>query len=199
MPRRVRHQSSDPYLVERREYYDGQNSVIEERVVEERVRVERPSRPVSRASSRSVKVVEVPPVRRPTRRQVFEEDDWYANRGTRRSRSRMSTYDDADDYPVRRQRAPSPPSIAGTSSLGYIEPRPYHEADNTQFRIRENAERRDRPVLGSRCRSRSRSIAEPESSFLRPGDHITVVERHRGADDYDTYDRDGMRVRVREI
>jgi hypothetical protein len=197
MLRRVQHQSSNPYLVERREYYDGQNSVIEERAVEERVRVERPD---SRASSQSVRIVEIPP-RRP-RRQVFEEDDWYANRqqGARRSRSRMSAYDDADDYPVRRPiRAPSPPSIAGTSSLGYLEPRPYHQADNTRFGNREEAEKRGRPLLGSRRRSRSRSVVEPESSFLRPGDHITVLERHGDAGDYDTYDRDGMRVRVREI
>lgn len=204
MPRTVRRKSSDPYLVERREYYDGQNSVIEERI--------RPSRPVSRASLRSVRVLEAPRVHPYTRREephseeevhskprgrrpVFEEEDWYANRnrGKERSRSRMSTYDDGDDYPARRPsmlRAPSPPSIAaGSSSLGYLDARPYH---------REEA-RRGRPaIVASRRRSRSRSVAEPASSFLRPGDNITVVERHTSGD-YDTYDRDGMRVRVREI
>ena len=117
MPRMVRRQYSDPYLrdrpavVERREYYDGPNSVVEERYVA------RPSRPVSRASSRSIRMVPAPRrpridreesqseeefyARAPPRRHVFEEEDWYANRGSGRSqsrhgrsRSRLSTYDD---------------------------------------------------------------------------------------------------------
>ena len=173
MPRIIRRQSSDPYFVERREYYGGQNSVIEERMLE------RPSRPVSRASFGSVRVLEAPQRRpytrreeshseedvyaRPTpRRQVFEEGDWYAsrnrNRGrsrsrNERSRSRLSTYIDGDDYPARPPpmlRAPSPPPIEA-SSLGYLE-----------SRHREDVDRRGRPAMGtSRRRSRSRSVAGP--------------------------------------
>jgi hypothetical protein len=209
MPRIIRRQPSDPYFVQHRQYYDGQNSVIEERMLE------RPSRPVSRASFGSVRVLEAPQRRphtrreephseedvyvRPTpRRQPFEERDWYAsrnrNRGrsrsrNERSRSRLSTYD-GDDYPAcppPMLRAPSPPPKEA-SSLGYLESRP-----------REDVDRRGRPAMvRSRRRSHSRSVAEPGSTFLRPGDNITVVERHNNSD-YNTYDRDGMRVRVREI
>lgn len=213
----ISRQSSDPYLVERREYYDGPTSVIEERTLV------RPSRPVSRASSRSVRVVQTPQRRlrvrreelhreeehyaRPApRRQVFEEEDWYATTrrgrsrdGYERSRSRVSTYEDGNDHTTRHPsmlRAPSPPPI-GSSSLGYIEPRPHHEEiEVTRSREHEAIDRRGRPATWtSRRRSRSRSVAGPVSTFLRPGDSITVIER----DDYDAFDRDGMRVRVREI
>jgi hypothetical protein len=214
----IRRQSPAPYVLERREYYDGPTSVVEERTVV------RPSRPVSRASSRSIRLVEAPPSRRPFRREVsseeevfarpasrrpvFEEPDWYAsrNRGRshgrhERSRSRMSTYDDdGDDYPVRHPSvlaAPMPPPM-NTSSLGYIEPHPHDsEVEVTRTRHHEATDRRGRPAMVTRrCRSRSRSVAEPAATFLRPGDDITVVEK---SNDYDTYDRDGMRVRVREI
>ena len=56
-----------------------------------------------------------------------------------------------------------------------------------------------------RRRSQSRlRLAPAERSadtFLRLGDNITVVERRppTQAADYDWYDREGMRVRVREI
>ena len=56
-----------------------------------------------------------------------------------------------------------------------------------------------------RRRSQSRlRLTPPELSvdtLLRPGDNITVVERRppTQAADYDWYDKDGMRVRVREI
>lgn len=219
MPRIVRRQSPAPYVVERREFYDGPTSVVEERTVV------RPSRPVSRASSRSIRLVEAPlsgrRIRREVshseeeilarpapRRPVFEEPDWYSsrNRGRshgrhERSRSRMSTYgDDGDDYPVRRSsimRAPLPP-LMNNSSLGYIEPHPQgSEVEITRTRQHEAVDRRGRPAtVTRRRRSRSRSVAEPAATFLRAGDNITVVERNS---DYDTYDRDGMRVRVREI
>lgn len=204
MPQIIRRQSSDPYFVERHEYYDGQNSVIEERMLE------RPSRPVSRASFGSDRVLEAPERRpytrreeshsekdvyaRPTpRRQVFEEGDWYASRNrnrrasrgrNERSRSRLSTYVDGDDYPVHPPpmlRAPSPPPI-DASPLGYLE-----------SRRREDVGRRGRLTIDtSRRRSRSRSLAGP-------GDNITMVGRHTNKHEYDTFDRDGMKVRVREI
>ena len=219
MPRIVRRQSPAPYVVERREFYDGPTSVVEERTVV------RPSRPVSRASSRSIRLVEAPLSGRRSRREVshseeeilarpaprrpvFEEPDWYSsrNRGRshgrhERSRSRMSTYgDDGDDYPVRRSsimRAPLPP-LMNNSSLGYIEPHPQDsEVDVPRTRQHEAVDRHGRPAtVTRRRRSRSRSVAEPAATFLRAGDNITVVERNS---DYDTYDRDGMRVRVREI
>jgi hypothetical protein len=219
MPRIVRRQSPAPYVVERREYYDGPRSVVEERTVI------RPSRSVSRASSRSIRLVEAPPSGRGSRREVshseeeifarpaprrpvFEEPDWYAARSRGRShgrhecsRSRMSTYDDdGDDYPVRHLSvlaAPMPPPM-NTSSLGYIEPHPHDsEVEVTRTKHHEAIDRRGRPAMVTRRRrSRSRSVAEPAATFLRPGDDITVVEK---SNDYDTYDRDGMRVRVREI
>lgn len=51
-----------------------------------------------------------------------------------------------------------------------------------------------------RPRSESRSLSEDDRDF-RPGDMVTVIEKHRPQrnEDYDWYDEDGMRVRVREI
>lgn len=51
-----------------------------------------------------------------------------------------------------------------------------------------------------RPRSKSRSLSEEELD-LRPGDMVTVIERHHPQEneDYDWYDEGGMRVRVREI
>jgi hypothetical protein len=104
MPRYFRRQYSDPYssgpaVVERREYYDGRNSVVEERSLV------RPSRPASRASS-SIRLVEAPAprprmhreeshseeeyiARSTPRRQYFDKEDWYANRRRDRSGSRQ--------------------------------------------------------------------------------------------------------------
>jgi len=51
-----------------------------------------------------------------------------------------------------------------------------------------------------RPRSETRSLSEEELD-LRPGDMVTVIERHHPQNnaDYDWYDEEGMRVRVREI
>lgn len=96
----------------------------------------------------------------------------------------------------------------GTSSLGYIEPhtrdRDNEEVEVTRTRHHEVIDRRGPPAtMTLRRRSRSRSIVEqPASEFLRPGDNITVIERSSALpshDDYDWYDRDGMKIRVREI
>ena len=64
--------------------------------------------------------------------------------------------------------------------------------------------RHGRPtVLTRRPRSRSRETQEPRRGqlALRPGDEVIETERHRRmpTEDYDWYDRGGMRVRVREI
>ena len=91
----------------------------------------------------------------------------------------------------------------GSSSLGYIEPRPYNEeVEVTRTRQHEAVDRRGRPAtVTRRHRSRSRSVAEQHASaFLRPGDNVTVIERTSApGHDYDWYDKEGMRVRVREI
>lgn len=88
--------------------------------------------------------------------------------------------------------APSPPP-ARSSSMGYLtEP----EMDERE---------RHQPLYGHSQRRRSRSRPHPVEarglSNLRAGDALTVVERHvpRPAQDYDWYDNEGIRVRVREI
>jgi hypothetical protein len=97
-----------------------------------------------------------------------------------------------DNYPP---RAPSPPS------MGYIAPRSLNEeVEVARTRQHEAVDGRGRPA-SVRRRRHSRSITErPASTFLRPGDEITVIERIPApGHDYDWYDKDGMRVRVREI
>ena len=71
---------------------------------------------------------------------------------------------------------------------------------------RETSEHADPPPVRNyrrRRASRMRSSERPElaSRLLRPRDEVTVVEHHDPdrSDDYDYYDKDGMRVRVREI
>jgi hypothetical protein len=91
----------------------------------------------------------------------------------------------------------------GTSSLGYLEPHPYNEElEVTRTRHNVVVDRHGRPAtVTRRRRSRSRSMSEqPASEFLRPGDNITVIERTSApSQEYDWYDKDGMKVRVREI
>lgn len=53
-----------------------------------------------------------------------------------------------------------------------------------------------------RSRSRPWKGGELEDEDLRAGDELTVIERHTPGhrdDDYDWYDDQGMRVKVREI
>ncbi|EXJ88420.1 hypothetical protein A1O1_05350 [Capronia coronata CBS 617.96] len=88
--------------------------------------------------------------------------------------------------------APSPPP-APSSSLGYMAGLEMDENDRDQT-----------PYGGpQRRRSRSRPLeGQPRGrSILKPGDELTVVERHapRHSQDYDWYDNEGIRVRVREI
>lgn len=60
----------------------------------------------------------------------------------------------------------------------------------------------DRSKRTRRRRSRSQSTGSPlpASTFLRAGDRVTVIEDHSPTrSDFDWYDKDGLRVRVREI
>lgn len=90
-------------------------------------------------------------------------------------------------------QASSPPPI-GASSLGYM-----NRAESDEPSHRE-APSRSR----GRWRSKSRPWegGDPEDEDLRAGDELTVIERHSPGhrdDDYDWYDDQGMRVKVREI
>ena len=65
-------------------------------------------------------------------------------------------------------------------------------------------DRHGRPItLTRRGRRQSRDAQEARQALpaLRPGDEVIEIEQHRPMpiEDYDWYDRDGMRVRVREI
>jgi hypothetical protein len=78
------------------------------------------------------------------------------------------------------------------------------ELDVTRTTQLEALDRYGRPtVLTRRRRSRSRDTHEPRRRppVLQPGDEVIEIEHHRPmpTEDYDWYDRDGMRVRVREI
>lgn len=67
----------------------------------------------------------------------------------------------------------------------------------------EAFDRHGRPTTVTRKpRSKSRDLAELRRRlpFLRPGDEVIEVgARAAPTEDYDWYDRDGMKVRVREI
>lgn len=116
-----------------------------------------------------------------------------------------------DAPPPRYMRAPSlsPPSPFTSSSLGYLHPRPDRkQPDVTRTKKPEAFDQRRCPTTLTgigRCRSRSRSRAAPEPGRLltlqRPRNEVIAIEHHRQmpTEDYDWYDRDGMRVRVREI
>lgn len=96
-------------------------------------------------------------------------------------------------------RAPTPPARQPSSSLGYIDSGPAGAASAGLAPPRGRRRflsRRRRP-----SRSRSSSESRRAETFLRPGDDITVIESDRPASqgDYDCYDKDGMRIRVREI
>ncbi|KIX98914.1 uncharacterized protein Z520_05375 [Fonsecaea multimorphosa CBS 102226] len=117
-----------------------------------------------------------------------------AQRGSHHRRHMIHEYDDEsqeeDDH--RGLHAPSPPPLR-SSSLGYMgEPE-----------LGEEGGRHSRARRGRRRRSRSRSQEDEQSGsrILRPGDEVTVIERHepKAREDYDWYDDGGMRVRVREI
>ncbi|EXJ78239.1 hypothetical protein A1O3_09400 [Capronia epimyces CBS 606.96] len=150
------------------------------------------SRPVhNRASSRS------------KHHQALEHYERDSEEGDRRPRSRSirrgrlrsretNLDHDAASQDRRGRRlvyAPSPPP-ARSSSLGYMAGPGMDESEHHQARFEET----------QHCRPRSRPLeAEPTgSSVLRPGDELTVIERHvpRPSQDYDWYDNEGIRLPV---
>ncbi|KAJ4527146.1 hypothetical protein HRR81_003713 [Exophiala dermatitidis] len=88
--------------------------------------------------------------------------------------------------------APSPPP-ARSSSLGYLADPEAEEKEQQHIRIGGSRRRRSR--------SRPLDVESSELRILRPGDELTVVERYapRPNQDYERYDHEGIRVRVREI
>jgi hypothetical protein len=93
--------------------------------------------------------------------------------------------------------APDPPAWDGTA-----EDTDWGRASGERWDEEPETRRRSRSRRTSRVRSRSQSRSpQPASDFLHPGDEVTVIERYepKPTEDYDWYDRDGMRVRVREI
>ncbi|KIW23012.1 uncharacterized protein PV07_11246 [Cladophialophora immunda] len=117
-----------------------------------------------------------------------------AQRGLRHGRHMIHEHEDESQEEDGHQEvhAPSPPPLR-SSSLGYM----------GQPELGEEECRQGRPRRGRRRKSRSRSREDElsGSGILRPGDEVTVIERHepRAREDYDWYDGGGMRVRVREI
>ena len=104
-------------------------------------------------------------------------------------------------------RAPSPPHLPNfkSSSLGYMQPhmdREEHVVRNTTQH--EVLDRHGCPTMLTReRRSRSRELDEPRRIPLarRPADEVVETGRRRRmpTEDYDWYDKDGIKVRVREI
>ena len=88
---------------------------------------------------------------------------------------------------------PSPPSLH-PSSLGHINHAEFDEPEHNEARLRTAG--------GVHARSPSWDGGEPKREILRAGDELIVIERHEpdsDRDDYDWYDGEGMRVRIREI
>jgi hypothetical protein len=104
----------------------------------------------------------------------------------------MTSEKERSDRHYRFLHAPSPPPI-------------YPPNEDVEARSNEEMERRHkrgrRGARRARPKSPSSSEDESEARLLRPGDEVTIIERYppRQRDDYDWFDEDGMRVRVREI
>jgi hypothetical protein len=219
-PRIVRRQSSDPSLheplaIERRVYDEDEDDY------------QRFLRPASRRPSH-MRVTSNPHPRREIRYSSENDDTYYEqtrrastrrprsvivrSRGRGRDRpdspkygkwSRIRSINTDDKYLERqtsRRRssavAPEPPGWDGAA-----ENTDWGHASGGQWEEPETR-RRSRSRRTSRVRSRSHSRSpQPASEFLHPGDEVTVIEHHqpKPTEDYDWYDRDGMRVRVREI
>ena len=98
-----------------------------------------------------------------------------------------------ENYGRQALRAPSPP-ILQAPSLEHMNQADYDDPEPGRARSRRSR-RRPSP-------SPSWDSEEPEDGGLRVGDELTVIERHEPAhreDDYDWYDDQGMRVKVREV
>jgi len=126
------------------------------------------------------------------------------SRSLNRSRSRQGSIPEAPRRPCRLSRAPSPPPLPNPSPFEYIEACLGDEEVKVTCTTQHAAvDRHGRPTTVTRKRrSRSRCTAgsHRSQSFLRPGNEMVVAERETVSPaDYEWYDTDGMRVRVREI
>ena len=92
-------------------------------------------------------------------------------------------------------RAPSPPD-ASDSERRYLR-RSSRGRGHYQAAAPPELARRYRRA---RSRSQSARSSQMAATFLRPGDAVTVIEEQQPPpNEFDWYDKDGMRVRVREI
>ncbi|EXJ74013.1 uncharacterized protein A1O5_02307 [Cladophialophora psammophila CBS 110553] len=157
-------------------------------------RSKHPSMTIQHATHRSRSVGDSENAHEADQRRPIRLRSRSAQRG--RDHDRHMMHEDEDDIQEENGRlgihAPSPPPIR-SSSLGYIGAAEFGEGERRQARSGRGRRRRSR--------SRSREDEHSRSGILRPGDELTVIERHelRARGDYDWYDGGGMRVRVREI
>ena len=88
-------------------------------------------------------------------------------------------------------RAPSPPDTSDSEHC-YLR----RSSRDRAAALPESARRYRR----ARSRSQAARSSRMAATFLRPGDAVTVIEEQQPPQrEFDWYDRDGMRVRVREI
>jgi hypothetical protein len=109
------------------------------------------------------------------------------------------------NHPHRYIRAPSPPpsSAFRLSPLGYV----HHHPDREELDIirgteSEALDHHSRPIAPmTRWRSGDRHEPAARPPVPRSGDEVIEIQPHKAmpTEDYDWYDRNGMRVRVREI
>lgn len=107
---------------------------------------------------------------------------------------------DAPPHQYIQAPSPPPPPPFGSSSLGYMHPHPDRE-ERTATRTTQLAalDHHGWPTMFTGRRSRSRTTLEPRRRpAVQPEDEIER-ERPMPTEDYDWCDRDGMRVRIREI
>jgi hypothetical protein len=109
------------------------------------------------------------------------------------------------NIPHRYIRAPSPPPSGPfrLSPLGYMHhPPDREELDVIRATECEALDHHGRSIAPmARRRSGDRHEPRCRPPVLRSGDEVIVIQPHRAmpTEDYDWYDRNGMRVRVREI
>lgn len=109
------------------------------------------------------------------------------------------------DTPHRYIRAPSPPPSGSfrSSSLGYIHHHPdCEELDIIRATEYEALDHHSRPIaLTARRRSGDRHQPRGRPPILRSGDEVVEIQPRKAmpTEDYHWYDRNGMKVRVREI
>ena len=139
-------------------------------------------------------------------RQRFEDRTprRYASR-SRPPTPRHGSYQSYSSDMDRDWYAPEPPPAVGPSvsrrrgSVGhYRRPSSAPYPDSDEERAALVHEHDDTRSMGSTSSSR-RNIPRPEGFAQRVRENVQSVDQRSSSDDYDWYDRDGMRVRVREI